>query len=413
MTALSFRLAQRGCTVVDTVEEADVVVVNTCCVTAGTEAKTKRFLRHVALSAPRAKICITGCLAQQKAEQLVRMDRVEWVVGNGCKNDIAAIINGREKGVFCGPPLQRRLTAELPDAPLFFSVSRRTRFSIKIQEGCDFRCAYCIVPLVRGSSRSAAMEQVHHACRLAIEAGFKEIVLTGTHIGQYRDEGNTLTNLVDKVTGIPGDYRVRISSLDPRDLSEPLLQLITSHPRVCRHVHVSVQSLCQPVVDRMNRSASDVASIVAMLSAVRRQYPTLGIGGDFIVGFPGESDAMFEETVGNVERVGFSYGHVFRYSKRPSTPAAELPGQLDEKEKNHRSALLREALRGCRAGFIRACMGAVHRIIVETENPVVGIASNYLRIEVPGVVCKRNQWSEVLLTHDSDRSGHCLGALSA
>ena len=137
------------------------------------------------------------------------------------------------------------------------------------------------------------------------------------------------------------------------------------------------------------------------------------LGADFIVGFPGESEAMFEETVSNVERVGFSYGHVFRYSKRPSTPAAELPGQLDEKEKNHRSALLREALRGCRAGFIRTCMGAAHRIIVETENPVVGIASNYLRIEIPGVVCKRNQWSEVLLTHDSDQSGRCLGALSA
>jgi len=413
MTALSFRLAERGCTVVDKVEEAEVVVVNTCCVTAGTEAKTRRFLRRLSLLAPQALICVTGCLAQQKAEQLGRIPNVRWVVGNGFKNDIADIIHREETGIFCGPLRRRQSLPDIPDSPIFFKVSRRTRIPIKIQEGCDFRCSYCIVPLVRGPSRSIALKEINEACRKAIEAGFKEIVLTGTHIGQYHDrQAVNFTELVETITNNPGDYRVRLSSLDPGDLSETLIRLVTMHPRVCRHLHVCVQSLSQQVIERMNRSASTITSTVSQLAAIRSMHPQLGIGGDFIVGFPGETDSMFEETVHNVETIGFSYGHVFRYSRRPSTAAAELPGQIDEKEKTRRSARLRQVLQRSRTAFVDSCKGKAHRIIVETEGPAIGLSSNYLRIEVPGAAYKRNDWCWTVITDFNDQTGRCFGSVS-
>lgn len=413
MAAMAFRLIEQGCTVVDRIDDADVVIVNTCSVTSCTEAKTIRFLRHVSRRAPYAGICVTGCLAQQKAEQLRRLPNIRWVVGNGLKNDIPAIILEKDEGVYHGPLESHGAFLQLPDSPVFFNSSRRTRFSIKIQEGCDFRCAYCIVPLLRGSSRSASLTGIHDVCRRAIESGFKEIVLTGTHIGQYRDatEGG-LWALLEKITGISGDYRIRLSSLDPRDLSGALIRLAATHPRVCDHLHVSVQSLSQKVLDRMNRSATDSGSIVELLAKARADFPRMGIGADFIAGFPGETEAQFEETVDNVRKIGFSYGHVFRYSRRPFTPAASFPDHLDEKEKTRRSARLRAVIDECRSDFIRGCEGSVQRIIAETEEPVTGYSSNYLRLEARGALCKRNDWCAAVVDAYDPGIGRCIASVA-
>ena len=243
--------------------------------------------------------------------------------------------------------------------------------------------------------------------------GFKEIVLTGTHIGQYRDatEGG-LWALLEKITGISGDYRIRLSSLDPRDLSGGLIRLAATHPRVCDHLHVSVQSLSQKVLDRMNRSATDSGSIVELLAKARADFPRMGIGADFIAGFPGETEAQFEETVDNVRKIGFSYGHVFRYSRRPFTPAASFPDHLDEKEKTRRSARLRAVIDECRSDFIRGCEGSVQRIIAETEEPVTGYSSNYLRLEARGALCKRNDWCAAVVDAYDPGIGRCIASVA-
>jgi threonylcarbamoyladenosine tRNA methylthiotransferase MtaB len=269
------------------------------------------------------------------------------------------------------------------------------------------------VPLLRGSSRSASLTGIHDVCRRAVESGFKEIVLTGTHIGQYRDatEGG-LWALLEKITGISGDYRIRLSSLDPRDLSGALIRLAATHPRVCDHLHVSVQSLSQKVLDRMNRSATDSGSIVELLAKARADFPRMGIGADFIAGFPGETEAQFEETVDNVRKIGFSYGHVFRYSRRPFTPAASFPDHLDEKEKTRRSARLRAVIDECRSDFIRGCEGSVQRIIAETEEPVTGYSSNYLRLEARGALCKRNDWCAAVVDAYDPGIGRCIASVA-
>jgi threonylcarbamoyladenosine tRNA methylthiotransferase MtaB len=412
MTALAFRLAGQGCAIVDRADEAEVVVVNTCSVTSGTEAKTRRFLRQLSRSAPRAGICVTGCLAQQQAEQLRLLPNVRWVVGNGLKKDIPSIISENPEGIFWGPLEPKRSSLELLDAPIFFNGSRRTRFSVKIQEGCDFRCSYCIVPLVQGGSRSAPLTGILEVCRKAIESGFKEIVLSGTHIGQYNDNGQGLEDLLETITLSPGDYRVRLSSLDPRDLTNKLIGLIGAHGRLCNHLHVSVQSLSQKILEKMDRSALSADSIVERLVKARTAFPQMGIGGDFIVGFPGETTEQFEETVRNVKKIGFSYGHVFRYSRRPSTSAADFPGQIDEKEKIRRSALLRSVLDECRDEFVRRCIGSAQRILVETENPVSGFASNYLRLEAPGAACKRNDWCAAVVAENDAATGRCRAVAS-
>ena len=410
IASLSVRLAEQGHRIVDKIDEAEIVIVNTCSVTACTESKTKRFLNQLSRCAPHGKVCVTGCLAQQEAHELKNRYGACWIVGNTRKNDIPAIIQDESGGVFWGP-CEEAHGLPLPIVQSFKSldITRRTRFSIKIQEGCNYRCAYCIVPVLRGPSRSAALAGVVSACRGAVDAGFKEIVLTGTHIGQYGDgqEENLLT-LLENLVILPGDFRIRLSSLDPRDLSEPLLAVLDSHPKVCRHLHVSVQSLSEDVLASMNRPGIYFNTLIERLSNFRKAHPDAGIGGDFIVGFPGESSEMFEETITNIERIGFSYGHVFRYSKRPSTAAAAFVTHIEDREKNRRGERMRAVLDTCRMAFINNLRATSHRIIVETENPVTGVSSNYVRMEAPGAHAKRNSWLTVTATGFNPHNNRCI-----
>ena len=410
---MSFRFAELGHRIVDKIDEAEIIIVNTCSVTSCTESKTRRFLQQLSQCAPHGKICVTGCLAQQDAEELQRVPGARWIVGNTRKNDIPAIVQDDKGGVFWGPcPDETGAPLPVVQLPADFKGMRRTRFSIKIQEGCNFRCAYCIVPVLRGRSKSARLSDITRACRGAVNAGFKEIVLTGTHIGQYSDESKgNLIALVEHMVMVPGDFRIRLSSLDPRDLSEPMLSMIKSHPKVCRHLHVSVQSLSEQVLTRMNRSGNYFNTLVDRLCDFRKALPNAGIGGDFIVGFPGETSDMFEETMKNMEKIGFSYGHVFRYSKRPSTAAAAFENQVEDREKNGRSERMRSLLDKCHRAFVARLIGTSHRIIVETENPASGLSSNYVRIEVPGAGIKRNSWLTVTVTGVNPQNNRCIAEL--
>jgi threonylcarbamoyladenosine tRNA methylthiotransferase MtaB len=413
MAELGSRLINRGHRIVSRLEEAQIVVVNTCAVTSGTEVKTRRMLRQFARESPHIAICVTGCLAQHKARELKQEPNVRWVVGNACKSDLPDILLGAKEGVFCESLAASGETFRLiSEPPMYAEAYHRTRFSLKIQEGCDFRCAYCIVPFLRGGARSASVKDITKVCAHAVEAGFKEIVLTGTHIGQYRSEtGEGLIKLLTQLAMISGDFRIRLSSLDPRDCSSALFNLIGTNQRFCRHLHLSVQSFCPEVLAAMNRPSADTDSFMENLIGFRTRFPDAGIGGDFIVGFPGETEANFQETLAGVGKVGFSYGHVFRFSKRPMTAAATLSGQIDEKEKIKRSARLREALDQCHDTFVRACIGSHHRIIVEKEEPVTGRTPNYLFIEVPGASAPRNSWRTVTISGMNPANGYCRGVI--
>jgi tRNA A37 methylthiotransferase MiaB len=188
--------------------------------------------------------------------------------------------------------------------------------------------------------------------------------------------------------------------------------MIGEHQRLCKHCHVSVQSLSTPVLAAMNRPVGDFDAFVNRLSAFRRHHPQVGLGGDFIVGFPGETEKMFEETVARIASIGFSYGHVFRYSRRPGTRAAAMDGQIDEKEKNRRSGRMRAVLDVCHASFVSSAVehGSVQTILVESENPAGGLASNYLRCDVAGCAARKNSWLRAVLTGTDPGNGHCIAA---
>jgi threonylcarbamoyladenosine tRNA methylthiotransferase MtaB len=366
-------------------------------VTSHTEAKVRQLLASIGRAAPEARILVTGCMAERQGSELLRLPHVSWVVGNGKKHEIAAILAQGKGGVFFSD-ITRTTVIPLEPADPSPHRHRRTRFSIKIQEGCDNACAYCIVPLLRGPSRSAPESDIVSACIQAIKAGFKEIVLTGTHVGQYQYSGNRcLVNLLEQLIELTGDFRVRLSSLDPRELSNDVLKLMGNSPKVCNHLHVSLQHLSEKVLAAMDRPYRDFDGLLERLTAFRAQNPHAGVGADFIVGFPGESDDDFEELLRRVTPIGFSYAHIFRFSSRPGTKAAAMTGAVPESVKTERSARLRSLIDRQRQEFIRKQQGSAQRIIVEKEWPVRGMTANYLAIEIPSISALHNTWLDVII----------------
>lgn len=401
MVALCANLLRRGYSITTDESEADIVIFNTCSVTAATEAKTLRLVKSVTRMAPDARILVTGCLAQQCPEKLMRISGVEWVVGNSLKNSIDSLLKG-ERGVFhedLAITAERTLainkTIVSPDQfPL-----KRTRFPLKIQEGCDFKCTYCIVPRLRGPSRCVTSKEVENVFRTAISMGYKEIVLTGTHIGQYDDgDGTDLAGLIKRLTDVEGDFRIRLSSLDPRDCSEIILKYVAEDVKVAKHLHVSLQSCSKQVLSAMNRPYAETAVVIEKLQQLRKRWPLIGIGADLIVGFPGETDTMFSETCEAVRQLELSYVHVFRYSPRPETEAAAMDAQIAEQVKTQRGNRLRSIVASTRKRFLQRNCEEKQRIIVENENPVRGVTSNFLQVEIPGCIKEHNLWLDAILT---------------
>ncbi len=337
MVALQFRLQQEGFQIVEQISDADVIIVNTCSVTSFTESKTRRLLNSLSQEAPQAEILVTGCLAQQKPQELKNFKSVTWVVGNTLKAQISTILANKRGGIFHLSfdtdlnSFEQGVPSISPDE---IGEGFRTRFPLKIQEGCDNSCAYCIVPSVRGPSRSQGLRTVLETASKAIDCGYKELVLTGTHIGQFDKANGGLLNLLEHLSQLSGDFRIRLSSLDPRDLSSSLISLIQTEKKICKHLHVSVQSLCQDILRSMGRPCDDLEKLIETLAGFREKTPTAALGSDIIVGFPGETDENFRTTCVNATRIGFTYAHVFRYSRRPGTRAADFANQVSEAVKS-------------------------------------------------------------------------------
>lgn len=400
LASLQRALQARGYHVTTERDAADIVVVNTCCVTNTAQGKSRRAVRAVARDAPNARILVCGCLAQLTPDAWDSVPQVTWVVGNARKDDIPGILE-QPGGVYHGPPEARPHAGTTASARQDAGTHHyRTRFALKIQEGCNCRCSYCIVPVVRGPARSVPASEVFATARSAVAGGARELVLTGTHIGQYHHEQYTLERLLRELSDMQGEYRIRLSSLDPRDITEPLLDMVAHNPRVCRYLHVSVQSLAPSVLAGMGRPAAVVDSVAERLARLRSDVPDIALGGDFIVGFPGESDADFRTTCMRLAETGFTTGHVFRFSPRPGTAAATMQSQLDAGTKSARSHALQDTLHERHRQFCMSLAGTVQRIVVERDDPAQGLTSQNLRVRVPGADCRPNQWLDVRLdTH--------------
>lgn len=365
---IASELLGRGCAVVDE-RDADVVVVNTCTVTGEADRKARKEVRR-ALALPREPlVVVTGCLAALDAEGLRALDP-ERVVVEADKRVVATRVAERLGGGVAA-------SGGAPSRPVF----GRTRAQVLVEDGCDAYCAYCIVPYARGIPRAVPLADIEReVARLAAE-GTREVVLTGINIGRYRGaDGADLADVV-RAVGRTGIERIRLSSVEPMHLPGRLLDALASTPAVCPHLHVPLQSGADRVLRAMDR-AYDTAAYADVLRQARDAIPGLAVSTDVLTGFPGESPAEAVATREFVEECGFMRLHVFRYSRRRGTLAAEMPSQVDPRDKRSRSERLRELGDALASRYVAARLGGIAEVLVERVEAGMaeGTSEDYLRV---------------------------------
>src|SRR5262245_2301452 len=348
---------------VDFDEPADVVVVNTCTVTARAEFSDRQMIRRAARVSPDATLVVTGCWAQTSPDEVAALSGVDLVVGNADKDRLADLLEGAGAARTHVSDIKRaRISQTAPVA----RWHGRSRAFLKVQDGCQHRCAFCVVPLARGSSRSLDPKVVLDQARLLVEAGHLEIVLTGVDLGHYGADlvpRTTLAALLRSLVEIPGLRWVRLSSLLPAYFTPELIELVTTSPVVAPHFHIPLQSGSARVL-RLMRRPYDPRIYRALIERLTAARPGLGLGADVIAGFPGETDGDFADTMALVDALPFSYLHVFPYSPRKGTEATRLPGSLDPRTIARRSRALREAAGAKREAFRRGLIGRVEEVLV-------------------------------------------------
>lgn len=394
------RFEQRGFLVVPFDEPADVYVVNTCTVTGRSDYRSRQMLRRASRLNGDALVVATGCYAQRDPSALASMPEVHAVIGNAEKprldDHVAKLLERRDAGradetAVHVPSLEDRAFEA-------FDITRfrgHTRAFVKIQDGCDRRCAYCAVPGARGPSRSRDLEGVLDQVRLLVGRGYREIVLTGVHIGEYSaDDGSRLPELLEAVAAVEGLGRVRLGSLEARRLTPELADLVVGNARVSNHLHVPLQSGSDRILSAMGRDAT-AAEYEAAVRRVTDRDPVCGLGADVMVGFPGETEEDFERTVSLIEGLPFTYLHVFSYSPRPGTRAAALGAPVPPGERKRRSSRLRAIGRRKSLEFRGRLVGTRLEVLVEKPDgrgALSGLTSNYVRVRAYGPAALRNRF---------------------
>ena len=365
-------------------EAADVCVINTCSVTALGEKKSRQIIRRARRENENAIIAVTGCYAQLSPKELAALDGVRLVVGTRDRARIVELVEraAREDGVVfdVGDVMAAK---DFEDIPLY-DAPTRTRAFLKIQEGCENFCTFCIIPYARGPLRSRPIESVRREAEKLVGAGFKEIVLTGIHLGAYgRDlaEKPTLADAAREILSLGGLARLRLGSLESVELSDELFALLRDNPRFAKHLHLPLQSGSDAILRAMNRHY-DKAAFARLLENVRQAVPDVSITTDVIVGFPGETDALFEESLDFVSRMGFAKVHVFPYSRRERTPAARMAGQLPMAAKKERVRRMEDAAETAARNIRESLVGRTEEVLFETrtEGVVDGLTGGYMRV---------------------------------
>ena len=357
--ALVTQFHQAGYQVVDFSSPADITVINTCTVTNQSDQKSRNTISHAARKNRDGLVVVTGCMANNHREQLEASDQVTYVVDNKRKSQIVPLLDAHFKGEVVHPE------DYTGDVFGFETVdqSLHTRTSIKIQDGCDNFCTYCIVPSVRGRAVSRPLEEILDNVRRVVDNGFKEVVITGVNIGRYDHNGCNIEGAIEKILELPGDFRVRISSLEP-DGFGPDFHRLFQHPKMSPHLHLCIQSGSDPVLLKMRRMYT-VRSFMEILEKFRVQMPDFNFTTDVIVGFPGESEQDFQKTLDVVREARFSHVHTFRYSRRKGTRADRMENQLEERIKSERSELIRKLSEENRISYLNSMLGKQQRVLIE------------------------------------------------
>ena len=379
--------------------KADIYVINTCSVTDVADKKCRQAIKKLINLSPDAYIAVVGCYAQLKPQEISSIPGVDLVLGTNEKFDIADYITNFNKG-----QNTEIHSCDLTSSDSFnqsYSIGDRTRSFLKVQDGCDYSCSYCTIPLARGQSRNPKISSLIAEAEKIAEQGVKEIVITGVNIGDFgKSTGESFAGLLKGLVKVQGIDRYRISSIEPNLLTDEILKLTMKNEKILPHFHIPLQSGCNKILGLMKRRYSRdlFASKVTM---IRKNLPLAGIGVDVIVGFPGELSSDFEDTFSFLEEISISYLHVFTFSERPDTAAVKLPGKVSNGEKDSRSKKLFALSEKKSQEFHRLNIGQETNVLFEKnriEGFITGFTSNYIRVEYPWRAKFAGQIKKVKLT---------------
>lgn len=379
-------------------EDADVYVINTCSVTSVGDKKSRQMIRRIRRSHPKAIIAAAGCYAQLAPEEVAKTG-CDVIVGNQNRAHIVDYIEEAAAGKVLNKVVDIMKVKDFENLTVDPEGEEKTRAFIKVQEGCNNFCTFCIIPYARGRLKSRLQKDAVAEAAELVKKGYREIVLTGIHLGNYGKDlhdGTNLSTLVDELLTIPDLARIRLSSIESVELSEELIRIIRDEPRVCSHLHLPIQSGSEAVLRRMNRHYH-LDEFKKLISGIRERIPGIALTTDLIVGFPGETDALFEETLETLRELKFSGIHVFPYSQRTGTPAAAYPDQVPgpvKKERVHRvEELEKEISREYRSAFV----GKTVRVLAEEEKEGLfeGLSDEYIRVSIRGAHIQRGHVYQV------------------
>ncbi|MFN8241250.1 MAG: tRNA (N(6)-L-threonylcarbamoyladenosine(37)-C(2))-methylthiotransferase MtaB [Bacteroidales bacterium] len=363
-------------------EQADIYIINTCSVTDAADRKCRQAIKKFTHQSPGAYIAVVGCYAQLRPDEVSSIPGVDLVLGSNEKFDLSAWltdIQDREKAVVHSAGL----TTDDPFRPSW-SSGDRTRSFLKVQDGCDYGCSYCTIPLARGKSRNPLIKDIKEEAIKITETGIREIVLTGVNIGDFgKSTGESFNDLVRELVTVEGIERIRLSSVEPNLITSELIELSSTYPSILPHFHIPLQSGSDKILGLMRRRyRRDV--FAERINMIRQKLPLAGIGADVIVGFPGETREDFNDTYNFLEGLPVSYLHVFSYSERPGTIAEKLPLKVSSTEKELRSKMLIQLSESKNRLFMELCIGSEERVLFERArkgSKISGFTGNYLKVE--------------------------------
>lgn len=415
--AMKEQFAARGYEIVDEEDAADVYVINTCTVTNLADRKSRQYIRRMKKQCPDAVIAVTGCYAQVKPEELEALPEVNIVAGTGEKNNLLGYVEEylanhvNQKHI-----LEYDALTSYHDKGIITSMDSRTRAYVKIQEGCNRFCSYCLIPFARGQVRSRNPEEILEEVKTLVDKGFREVVLTGINTALYGTEENfpyPLTDeekaagmsgieiIISRINVLEGEFRIRLSSLEPTVVNAEYVKRLMGYEKLCPHLHLSIQSGSNRVIGAMNRhyTREEYLDIVKVLKGHDRHY---GVTTDIICGFPGEREEDFEDSLRIVEEADFLKVHAFKFSKREGTAAYDMKNQVDGETKNRRVSLLIEKSEEVTRRFLESSMGEVRTVLFEQEEPeagkcISGYTENYIKVYAAGTREQLNSFQKVKL----------------
>ncbi|MDA9106724.1 tRNA (N(6)-L-threonylcarbamoyladenosine(37)-C(2))-methylthiotransferase MtaB [Flavobacteriaceae bacterium] len=389
-STISRQFIEEGYSLVKFEDFSEIYIINTCSVTENADRQFKSLVSKALRVNPEAFLIAIGCYAQLKPKELARVNGVDLVLGSKEKFKILSYLKDLKKKDF-----GTIHSCEINETDFYkpsFSIGNRTRSFLKVQDGCDYKCTYCTIPLARGISRSDKMSNIISAANSISSSGVKEIVLTGVNIGDYgkgefgdKDHKNTFLDLIMALDEVKGISRIRISSIEPNLLSNEIINFVFRSKTFVPHFHIPMQSGSNVVLKLMKRRYL-IDTYMERITYIKRLMPNACIGADVIVGFPGETDELFLETYDFIQTLGISYLHVFTYSERDNTEAVDFKNEVPKNIRSKRSKLLRSLSVQLRRKFYKNQLGSNQNILFENENKkgyIHGFSSNYVRVKTP------------------------------